>query len=213
MLIYNMIKQGINKKLIMPKVIKKRSQLLKSQDISLISSNCIGGILSHDYGLPFNSPTVNLSFEALDYIKFVERLNYYLSCELTFCGTDKNQGYPICLLDDVKINFVHYHSFEECTEKWNKRLNRINFKNIVLMFTNQNGCTDELVDRFSKLTYKKVMFSDREYPHYDFICFIPKSDKEIREFENPIDKIFMFKGFTGRRRYEDYFDFIKFLEG
>lgn len=211
MLTYIMIKQGINKKLLMKRLINKRSKILKDENVSIISSNCIGAVISHDYGLQFKSPTVNLSFGALDYIKFVERINYYLSCKLTFCKNHES-GYPICALDDIKINFVHYHSFEECFEKWNERKKRINFENIILIFTDQNGCTDELVERFSKLCYKKVMFSGREYSRYDFVYFIRQNKREKAENRNPIDNLFFFKGFTGRRKYEDYFDFIEFLK-
>lgn len=122
-------------------------------------------------------------------------------------------GYPICSLDDITIYFVHYHSFEECVNKWNERKKRINFDNILLTFTDQNGCTDELVERFSILPYRKVMFSSKFYPQYNFCYFIPKNKKEEVGNRNPIDNTFLFKGFTGRRKYEDYFDFLDFLKG
>lgn len=50
---------------------------LKNKEISIISTNCIGGVLSHDLGLQFKSPTVNLFFRAEDFIKFCENLEYY----------------------------------------------------------------------------------------------------------------------------------------
>ena len=126
MVSFTKIKQGINKKIIMPRLIKQRSKIIENKDISIISSNCIGGILSHDYGLKFNSPTVNLSFSALDFIKFIEKLEHYLDSELTLYKYHES-GYPICNLDDIKINFVHYNSIDECVIKWNQRKERINF--------------------------------------------------------------------------------------
>lgn len=54
---------------------------LKNKEISIISTNCIGGVLSHDLGLQFKSPTVNLFFRAEDFIKFCENLEYYMSID------------------------------------------------------------------------------------------------------------------------------------
>lgn len=33
---------------------------LQNKDFSIISNHCMGGIISHDLGLEFKSPTVNL---------------------------------------------------------------------------------------------------------------------------------------------------------
>lgn len=44
------LKQGINKKLIMPRLIIKRAQIMKDEDISIIPSNCIVGVIAHDFG-------------------------------------------------------------------------------------------------------------------------------------------------------------------
>ena len=61
----------------MQSLIKKYRQLLRKKidqynrdrlkydpdnPFSIISSNCVGGVISHDLGLRFESPTVNLFF-------------------------------------------------------------------------------------------------------------------------------------------------------
>lgn len=59
------------------KLCRKNQNKLKNHDVSIISMNCTGGILSHDLGLQFKSPTVNLFFRAEDFIKFCENIEHY----------------------------------------------------------------------------------------------------------------------------------------
>lgn len=40
---------------------------LKNKDFSIISRNCIGGVMYHDLGLKCTSPTVNLFFYPDDF--------------------------------------------------------------------------------------------------------------------------------------------------
>lgn len=52
---------------------------LRNRDFSLISNNCIAGIIYHDLGLPFRTPTINLFFENDDFFRFADNLEYYLT--------------------------------------------------------------------------------------------------------------------------------------
>lgn len=210
MISYKVLKQGINKKAIMPVKIYFRKKKYNLNNLSIISCNCIGGIICHDYGLEFKSPTINLFFYAEDYVKFIENLNYYIEENLVFKETHK-QGYPICKLDDLTIHFVHYKNFNECFEKWKKRKRRINFENILCVFTDQNGCTDELVKRFAKIPYKKIMFSSKRYPEYDFVRYIQQDQRNITQNRSPIDDIMILNGLTGKRNYEKYFNLAKYM--
>lgn len=83
--------------------------------------NCTGGILSHDLGLQFKSPTVNLFFRAEDFIKFCENLKYYLSIEeFVECKNSEIIGerkYPVAYLDDLTLFLVHYRSVKEAQDK------------------------------------------------------------------------------------------------
>ena len=79
---------------------------LKNKDFTIISSNCVGGIIYHDLGLPFLTPTVNLSFDMNDFVKFVSNLKYYIDKDLI--KLDTNKEYPIGVIEDIKINFIHY---------------------------------------------------------------------------------------------------------
>ena len=48
------------RKILRGRIEKKNRRLLKNRDIPIISANCVGGVIYHDLGLAFNSPTINL---------------------------------------------------------------------------------------------------------------------------------------------------------
>lgn len=143
--------------------------VLKNKDFTIISNNCWGGRIYQRYALQYTSPTVGLMFYADEYIKFVSNLRYYVEHELTFIPKtkskyyqyykDKEKYYPIGVLDDIEIVFLHYKSEEEAREKWNRRKARINWDNLIVKFNDQNRCTPEHIKAFDKLPYKhKICF-------------------------------------------------------
>lgn len=107
------------RKILRGRIDKKNRSLLKNRDITIISANCVGGVIYHDLGLAFNSPTINLFFSASDYVKFVSNFKHYLQCELV--ETSSEFDYPCALCDDIVLHMVHYHSFEEGKMKWEER--------------------------------------------------------------------------------------------
>ena len=79
---------------------------LHNSDVTFLVPNCIGGILFHDLGLQFRSPTVNLMMTQTDFVRFVLNLKDYLAQELEFF---KHSEYvcPCAHLADVD---VHLHT-------------------------------------------------------------------------------------------------------
>lgn len=57
---------------------------LINRNFTIFSQNCIGGIMYHDLGMQFNSPTVNLLFTPRDFIKFMKNIQWYLEQEIIF---------------------------------------------------------------------------------------------------------------------------------
>lgn len=76
--------------------------------------NCVG-VVSHEFGLRFNSPTFNLWFKPEQFIKFLSRLEYYLfDCEIQMdAQSSEEYGYPVRKLDDISVYFTHYKSSEK----------------------------------------------------------------------------------------------------
>ena len=147
----------------------KKNKLLKNNfkiAPSIICNNCIGGIIYSDMKLKFNSPTINLFFFAPDYIKFVENLIFYFTQNLVFSFKSKyyqsDVKYPVGILHDIEIHFLHYSSFQECELNWYKRIGRIDYKNVFIIGSDRDFCTEEIRIRFAKLPFKnKVFFSSK----------------------------------------------------
>lgn len=186
------------------KELKRRK--LKNFNPTIISSNCNGGIIYHDLNLPFNSPTINLSMDTDDFIKLVSNLKYYLEQQIIEVE-DKNYDFPCGMLDDIKIRFNHYKTFEEAVEKWNERKKRIDWNKIYIMAIDGDKANYESLQRFDKLPYKnKVIFTHKNYPEI-------KSSYYIRGFEEmkEVGVLIYFKNKFWTRRYLDDFDYVSFL--
>lgn len=148
----------------------------RNSEVTILSMNCTGGILYHDLGLQFRSPTINLFMRAEDFIKFCEKLNYYLSIdEMRECHDPniiEERKYPIAYLGDLTLFLVHYASVAEAQEKWNERKKRVNWDNIAVLNTDREGMTEELKDRFEALPYRKIMFVNRPDPMHPSTYYI-----------------------------------------
>lgn len=187
---------------------RKLRKKLRNKDFSIIASTCNGGVLTSDLGVRFNSPFVNLWIYPGDFIKMLENLNSYLNHDLL---ESKNEpySYPVGVLDDIKLYFMHYGSFDEAKEKWDRRKKRINYNNLFIMFTDRDGCTEEQLKRFDSLPYKnKVVFTAKQ--HKDI-----KSAVWCEEFsqESEVPVLTLYRNISGERLYDRYFDFVGWLNG
>lgn len=150
----------------------RRQKKLNNTNFTIISNNCWGGMTYETYNLPKQSPTVGLFFMAEDYIKFISDLKGYLSEDLRFISpkdskwrnakeikNDSRFGqYPIGKLADIEIFFLHYVSEEQAKEKWERRVERINWDKLLIKFNDQNGCKKSDLETFLKLPYKNKIF-------------------------------------------------------
>ena len=137
-------------------LISRARKKIQINRFTLISQNCIGGVFYHDMGLQFQSPTINLFFVAEDFLKFVEHLEYYLSIKIQVIPGD---AYPIGILGDITIHFLHYHTCADAEEAWIKRTKRVLLDKIVVCATDRDGFTDDIFVRWKQLPYPKVLFT------------------------------------------------------
>lgn len=179
---------------------------LNNNNFTILCNNCVGGVILHELGERFNTPTVNLFFDSVDYIKFLENLNYYLQQKLVEIGSTKD--YPVAKLGDITIYFMHYSSFDEAKRIWEKRAARINKDNLYVIMVQQNGCTKEILRRFDNLPYKhKLAFVARPMPDIKCAYYIPDTEQP----NGDVMDLCQYKGkFTGKRWIDD-FDYVGFL--
>ena len=181
---------------------------LKNKKITIMSNNCNGTFIYHDLNLEFNSPTINLFIPVKYFVKFMENLDYYLKQELKEYD-DKSVDYPVGILDDIRINFMHYKTFQEAKEKWYERCKRIDKTNrFVIMNETENATYEDLVN-FDKLPYEnKVVWTHKPYPEIESAFY-------IKGFEDKgaCDCLFEFlpNKTIKYMRYYEQFNCVKFL--
>lgn len=99
---------------------------------------------------------------------------YYLEQELKFSNHSRyndlqllreKNPYPLGLLDDVEIHFLHYGSSTEAAEKWNRRKARIDWEHLYVKFAMDKDYADEqLLEAFERMSYRnKICFSRESY--------------------------------------------------
>lgn len=182
----------------------KRNKLINTSP-SILSSNCNGGVILHDLNLKFNTPTINLFFNAPDFIKFLSNLDYYLSENLL--EIERKSSYPMGIIKDIQLHFMHYHSFTEARDKWIERRKRVNPNNLFIIMTDRDNCTEKEIYNFDNLNYaNKVIFTHVPYPKY-------KSAYYIKGFEskNQVGILSDWKKTSLKRRYIDDFNYVDFL--
>lgn len=139
-------------------------------NLTIISQNCIGGVFYHDMGLPFNSPTINLFFEANDFLRFVLHLKQYLALPLEMHWGEE---YPIGKLGDLNIYFMHYHTCTEAFESWNRRVKRIQWDNILVLSTDRDHFGEEEYELWKQIPFPKLLFTAQKEFCEDSV-FYPK---------------------------------------
>lgn len=189
----------------------RREILLKNKNFTIISNNCFGGAIYEYFNLPKQSPTVGAYFFAKDYLKFVKNLKYYFSLELSFISSEKSKYFknlseeskncPIGVLGDIEIVFLHYKTEEEVLDKWNRRIKRINWDNLIVKFNDQNNATEEDIIEFDRLPFKNKL------------CFVANPIKNQK-----LKSVIVFKEYMGEKyikndvsKWKRYLNIIKYL--
>ena len=191
----------------------------KNKDFTIISQNCVGGLIYNNFNLPFLTPTINLFIEGEDFVKLVENLKYYMSIKPEAINDeyidpiDSNVRFPKIRIDDIEISCMHYKNCNEAIEAWERRKKRINYEKIYVIGNSWNlKDRIDLIDRLCNTAYPTVIFKtmDIEYENKKCINLIGdfwKRDKRGIVRPNLTD----FKCGSIKRYFEDIFDFVSWL--
>lgn len=213
-LIINKIKGG-GRRVLKPIVISPP----KLDKCVIISNNCIGGLLYNDYGMRFDSPTVNLQFSANDFLKFAANIDYYLQHDITevknlskefYRGFDReNDPFPVGRIDDVNVYFQHYVTFEEAVWAWQRRKERyyesVKAGYVVNLIFLLKECQQDILEEFEKLPQQhKIMLTESAITGPNVFNFdLRKAGEAWYAYE---------KGISLKKTYEQ-FDFANWLKG
>lgn len=164
-LIRKIYHQTVNYLRISYKKIKRKR--LKNTTMTILCNNCTGSIIYHDMKLRFLSPTINLFFNDKDFLTYIEHIKDFEDAELVEIR-DEACSYPVGRLISnktdlsVRIDFMHYKSFDQAKDKWFERSKRINYDNIYIIF--EGGWhSDDCLARFDVLNYEhKILITSKE---------------------------------------------------
>lgn len=158
------IKENLRFKILFRKKADALSRLPRNKRIIILSNDCTGGRIMHDYKLPSYTPTVNTFLNAEDFLVFCENLEYYTSLDIKESHAI-NDGFPLGDVGGLLVHFHHDHSFDEARKKWirgcKSLLKAINGDyEICVVMNDRNGFLPEMLNRFDSLPYKyKVIFT------------------------------------------------------
>ena len=94
---------------------------VKNRRFLLIASDCDGGLLLHDLGMQFTTPTVNMAFHRFE--KLCTHLDEYLAMTPVPMEAPE-RSYPMFTLGEAIIEGTHYKSREEFLAAWARRMQR-----------------------------------------------------------------------------------------
>ena len=192
-----------------PFAIRRRAKMrneLTNKTPTFLCPNCIGGLLFHDLGLQFRSPTVNLMMYQTDFLKFVLHMDDYLGQELQFFEHPEYK-FPCAHLGDITIHFTHYQSKEEAAHAWYDRSKRIDINNMFVFLEERDGLTKEDIVQLGAIHARGlVVFTAHAYPDIPYALQIPKYEND-GEVGNILRKSY----WDDHREYEEYFDFVRWF--
>lgn len=168
----------------------------KDKNFSIICNNCLGGFIYQHYNIEYRTPTLGLFFLARDYVKFLSDIKFYLSKQLEFIKpnesiyyeefkkSDLSIDFPIAKLSDIEIFFMHYKTEDEVLEKWNRRINKINWNNLIIIFAENETCNLEIIKQFDALPFKnKICFTRDDHKEIKSSCFIEEMKDPKRSWD------------------------------
>lgn len=159
---------------------------INNTDFTIISNNCWAGVCYEYFGLPKLSPTIGGYFFAEDYIKFIFNLKHYLNCNMEIIDAHSSFHYdalkekeqlniPIGQIDDIEFVFLHYKDPEIALDKWQRRVKRVNYNNIILKFSYMNECNDFLFEKFMSIQgIKKIGFKGGNGEKHTDLFYYPE---------------------------------------
>lgn len=181
-------------------------------DISIFSTNCIGGEIYSLLGLPFCSPLINTSLDRRAFIALCASLKEYLALPLRVDRLENGS----CLgrlgggnLPDIKIRFIHDTDPQAVKEKWKRRCRRVNYQKLVLIVDDRGLDAEDLAlyDTIPALRKVCLMGGNLLGCNYEWCCRLPAYAGQPRSGK------YNTKSLDGLWKFTKIWDYVAFLNG
>lgn len=165
---------------------------LYCNNFSIISNNCTGGYVYQYFGIAYNTPTEGLYFTTSDYLKLIQRPEYYFKHKVklieptqsVLAKAGKDIHYPVGVIDDIEVYFMHYPDPKEALSKWHRRASRINYRKLFFLLTETELMKKEHVKQFSETIEANnknngvcLTMSDYHFLHTLYVPNVPKDEE------------------------------------
>jgi uncharacterized protein (DUF1919 family) len=171
-------------------------------EFRIVSNNCWAGEVYQILGRNYNTPFIGLFVPAPCFIKLISSLDDYLDRPLIFTEKSKypvsRNDYPVALLGDVEIHFLHYKNEFDAREKWARRLDRFKKSKAPLFFKfdDRDWCRDHDLEQFHKIDLaNKVSFSTHK--KYDLPSNINLEESMMILHKNTLPSFDSFEWLSG----------------
>ena len=206
------------------RICKEFRERNNNANFTILSQNCVGGVIYKNLGLPFLTPTINCFIEDESFAKLVEKPRFYLSKSaepLIDCyvdSIDSSITYPKIKIEDIEICCLHYKNCNEAVAAWNRRRTRVNFDNLYIMANSWNTHgKKELIDRIGFLGdmggggHPTVIFTLAGEKYNNKCVELPGVFWKLDNRGIVRPNITDINPKTGYRYFEEFFDFVTWL--
>lgn len=178
----------------------------KNTQRTILCNMCLGGVISHDFGLRFNSPTVNLMIPAREFVSMLQDINQ-IDGKIEI-KEDAGKPYPVGILNEKYVlHFIHFKTFQDAVDTWHRRSERMDKNKPYIILVETTSCSYDDLVKFDKLPYKhKIALVHRQYPEIHCSVVIDGFDGM-----NLHGEILSYTGLLGKRMY-DQVNWKEFLE-
>ena len=163
---------------------------LRNTPFCIVANNCLGSRLYKILGREYNTPFMGLFLMPECFAKLVANFDEYMDKDINFIKKSKysphnepGRGadqYPVGLLGDLELHFVHYNTEEDALEKWHRRKARMNRSNLHFILVANGPCDESVMDQFLGVAHdKKVCFHRKQELKKPSCVYIPSIEPEM----------------------------------
>lgn len=135
---------------------------MDGRPLSILSNNCLGGLVCHDLGLRFDTPTVNLCMPLPSFVLMMEHVDEALVAYVKEIS-DNSRPYPVGALQlatgNIELHFMHYQDFSSAVKTWRRRSARVDKGRLVIVAAENVRCDDSILSRFHSLPFRKILLT------------------------------------------------------
>jgi uncharacterized protein (DUF1919 family) len=182
---------------------------LRNTDFCIVANNCFGSRLYKTLGREYNTPFAGLFLMPECFAKLVADFDAYMAKDISFINKSKypphnepGRGadqYPVGLLGDLELHFVHYKNEQDALETWERRKSRLDRKHLYFILIANGPCDEQVMTRFiGENPGNKVCFhrqADLSKPH---CVYIPSKIEDMGNLYS------QYQRFVGRFDFADW---------